>query len=144
MKNVKLSFFILIVGIFLNSAAQAQTGQRVYQCRTYEFAELQTMNKNELSQLFCKNNASIENGKILLKNAEDFYENTRQLKMKFIMSASRSQLDSLQTDMDDAMKRAKNFSDQAKMCAEENERVLRIIKKGNEKIEAPKCDETSK
>lgn len=136
-KSYWLPLAISVSAILLNGTAFAQSFTK---CKAFEFAEMQTMSKAELEQLYCTNKRTMESGRKMQSNNMD-----TALKMSgFALQGAqigdrRGSKDSMDQSAN-YQKQAGEYGDNATACSAENDRVLRIIKKGNNKVEAPKCE----
>ncbi len=133
MKNSIL--LLLVIG------STSVMSQSFAQCRVIEFAELQSMKKKELEQLFCNN---MRTARVALTSMQEYDDLANRRRANAL---ERSRLTGNSTDNDSAMKgaeenraEARQYRDQAGACVAENDRVLRAIRKGNDKIQPPKCD----
>lgn len=136
-KSHLLPLAISAAALFCNATAFAQSWT---QCKAFEFAEMQTMNKTELEQLYCKNKRTMESGRKQQMSTMETATKMAQLGPQYAQIGDRRGAADAASKADGYMKEATKYGEHADACSAENDRVLRVIKKGNEKAETPKCE----
>ncbi len=135
-KSYLLPLAISATAVFCNATAFAQSWT---QCKAVEFAEMQTMNKTELEKLYCNNKLTMEGGRkqqtATMKTATEMAE----LGPQYAKIGDRKGAADAASQADKYMKEATKYGEHASACSAENDRVLRLIKKGSDNVEAPKC-----
>jgi hypothetical protein len=132
---MKRNRIYLTIGAVIVFISQSSFGQTYTQCKTVDFAELQTFNKEELARNFCKNTAAknsaseaiTENIKYqtdLLKIAQDYTRIKSYSKSNEILEQVKG-LEGVTRQME------QNIAN----CWAENDRVLRALTAKNTKIE---------
>ena len=135
-KSYLLPLTISASAIFCNATAFAQSWT---QCRAFEFAEMQTMNKTELEELYCKNKRTMEAGRKSQTSSMDAAIKMAELGRQYAQIGDRRGLADTLSKSDGYRNEAGKYGEHADACSAENERVLRVIRKGNNK-DAPKCE----
>lgn len=136
-KTYVLSLTVSVIAIFFNASASAQSWT---QCQVFEFVEIQSMSKSELEQLYCKNKWTMEAGRGQEKSAMRTAAEMAELGSKIALNGNRKNIADVASKTEGWNKEATKFAEHADACSSENNRVLRVIKKGNDKVEAPKCE----
>jgi hypothetical protein len=125
-KKLKSAYLIPLAisaaAVFCNAPAVTDSWT---ECRVFEFAELQSMNKAELESLYCKNTASAASSRELhrvnLEASRGFSETGNWIKSGT------------------SLQKAGIYSNRIGACLGENVRVLRVMRKRNNKAVEPKC-----
>ena len=122
--------------MFFNVMANAQSSKL---CRVYEFAEMQSMSKEELTVIYCSNTRRMD---IALEAKGNFVK----IADEFNKLASRAASIGDRRGSQNALKQSKESSDESSKhfddyfaCSEENSRIVRLIKKDDAKFEPPNC-----
>lgn len=131
--SLRVSAFAVLYAA--SALAQSQT-----QCKAVEFAEMQTMNTKELEQLYCKNNSIKEFARQMIRENMDL---SSKLSTGAVELAKLGDHKGASATMDKSLsvdRERTKYYENITACLVENNRVLRLIKKGNDQVEAPKCN----
>jgi len=135
-KSYWLPLAISASAILFNEAAFAQSFTK---CKAFEFAEMQTMSKTELEKLYCTNKLMMGSGRKMQSTHMDGALKMSEIALKQAQSGDQRGSQNTMAQSETMQKQAGEYGDNATACSAENDRILRIIKKGNDKVEAPTC-----
>lgn len=126
----------LSVFVFLSSEAFSQ---KITKCRAFEFAELQTMSKGELVELYCKN-------KNIKTTIEELQAISARGEVQMIGFSARFEAVGAKQQSREADSARQQYGNEVmayvqdgNMCDVENERVFRLIKKDSANEVPPTC-----
>lgn len=122
--------------VFSNVTAVAQI---FIQCRAFEFAEMQSMSKEELTELYCNNNGKIYSTR---KHEDIVKESIRKYKELLPQHQKIGDKRGLESTLNLIKEREdvlNKYFEYIYACSEENSRIVRLIKKDDAKFEPPKC-----
>lgn len=97
------------------------------------------MNKTELEELYCKNKRTMEDGRKMQTSAMDAALKMAELGRQSAQIGDRRGVADAISRSDGFRNEAEKYREHVYACSAENERVLRIIRKGDNK-DAPKCE----
>jgi hypothetical protein len=129
MRNI---FWLVGTALIFSNAMAVASSQT--QCKAFEFAEMQTMSKTELTELYCTNKKTME----LARKLEIMSVKNYLTLVTFLVENPRASKD-MHNLADKNSKEATMFDVHAKACATENNRVLRLLKKDDPNFATPNC-----
>lgn len=110
------------------------------ECKPVEFAEMSIMNSSELNQLFCTNERiKASAGRQALSISEAALKMS-ELGAGYARIGDMRGLNDTNKRAQDMMNQSSRFNRQAEACIAENDRVMRVIKRADEKAGRPQCN----
>lgn len=130
------SYRRLTISVFAIFVSASSFGQSYMQCRTIDFAELQSFNREELAKTHCANTAASTEASRQRSSTREYQTKLTGIALDYAKTKAFRESDKAVAEAKALESEITRLQQSVDTCSAENERVLRILTSKNTKIES--------